>query len=271
MKRFNPYKLFNGSFVPEAVSRIPRKELSDGAKLVYGRLMRYSGKHGICKPKRKTIMGEVGYASLSTLDRKITELVEFKLLEKVQRGLHKSNEYFFPMHPIFEDSLQGRGLGVVKDDGTESSDMVVPSIEESQVKRVNEESQESAYTKLPPTLGKTRQQRIMRIYSKLWQREFNSNLVVNFPRFGKAIKSYDDLSEPQVAVLILTHFNWFGMSGSDEFMHKKLFNAGFPIEWIVNSQSQYVAFLKNNEGVDFNNEKSVYSWLSKQIKKLKTI
>ena len=43
---FNPFKLFTGIFIPEALVRA--KGVSPGAKLTYGRLSRYAGQDGSC-------------------------------------------------------------------------------------------------------------------------------------------------------------------------------------------------------------------------------
>jgi hypothetical protein len=45
---FNPFRLFTGIFIPEALVRY--KDLSAGAKLAYGRLARYAGHDGRCYP-----------------------------------------------------------------------------------------------------------------------------------------------------------------------------------------------------------------------------
>ena len=55
---FNPFRLFNGLFVPEALAR--RRGLSPGAKLAYGRLARYAGQDGQCYPAVPTLAREIG-------------------------------------------------------------------------------------------------------------------------------------------------------------------------------------------------------------------
>jgi hypothetical protein len=55
---FKPYKLFNGIFVPEALLKY--RSLSAGAKLAYGRLVRYAGEDGGCWPAIQTIAAELG-------------------------------------------------------------------------------------------------------------------------------------------------------------------------------------------------------------------
>ncbi|MGA2592350.1 MAG: helix-turn-helix domain-containing protein [Bryobacteraceae bacterium] len=55
---FNPYGLFHGVFIPEAVCKY--HGLSPGAKLIYGRLCRYAGKDGYVYPAVGTLADETG-------------------------------------------------------------------------------------------------------------------------------------------------------------------------------------------------------------------
>jgi len=57
-ERFNPYGLFNGSFLPEQISRF--KRLSLGAKVIYGRLCRFAGEDGDVFPALRTLADETG-------------------------------------------------------------------------------------------------------------------------------------------------------------------------------------------------------------------
>jgi hypothetical protein len=43
---FNPYRMFNGLYIPEGLARCPW--ISPGAKLAWGRLARYAGEDGRC-------------------------------------------------------------------------------------------------------------------------------------------------------------------------------------------------------------------------------
>jgi len=89
---FSPYKIFNGSLVPNWIMR--RKEISSTSKLLYGRLSQYSGKSGNCFPSRKSLSKELG-VSIIRIDRAIKQLKECGLIKTKQRGLSKSSRYFF--------------------------------------------------------------------------------------------------------------------------------------------------------------------------------
>ena len=45
---FNPFRLFTGIIIPEALVR--SNLVSPGAKMAYGRLTRYAGQDGMCFP-----------------------------------------------------------------------------------------------------------------------------------------------------------------------------------------------------------------------------
>jgi hypothetical protein len=55
---FNPYRLFTGIFIPDGMVR--STIISAGAKLTYGRLLRYAGQDGKCYPAVETLAAEIG-------------------------------------------------------------------------------------------------------------------------------------------------------------------------------------------------------------------
>src|SRR5258705_1421106 len=61
---FNPYKLFTGIFIPEALVRY--RGLSCWAKVAYGRLARYAGENGEGWPAIPTLAGEMGIGCTQT-------------------------------------------------------------------------------------------------------------------------------------------------------------------------------------------------------------
>jgi hypothetical protein len=95
--RINPYRLFNGAFIPEWL--MTTGTVSSHAKIIYARLCRYAGDDGRCYPKLDELAGEVGLP-LSTMRRALEELIEQRMLETVRRGLGLPNDYFFLWHPL---------------------------------------------------------------------------------------------------------------------------------------------------------------------------
>ena len=74
---FNPFGLFTGIFVPDALVR--STAISAGAKLAYGRLARYAGQDGKCYPAVHTLASEIGVSERQTQNY-LTELEAQKLI-----------------------------------------------------------------------------------------------------------------------------------------------------------------------------------------------
>ena len=108
-EKFNPYKLFNGLFVPEAVCKY--RGLSLGAKMTYGRLCRYAGKDGAVYPSVPTIGRELGIGQ--TQSRTYLRELEAKRFIQVdrvhrhytKRGSGGSCSYWFLWHAAFDGDL----------------------------------------------------------------------------------------------------------------------------------------------------------------------
>lgn len=102
---FNPFKLFNGIFIPEALVRTGL--VSPGAKLAYGRLTRYAGQEGNCYPSVPTLASEIG-VSVRQAQRYLAELDENAFIQRIPRRSESgqgSNAYVFLWHPIFDEGV----------------------------------------------------------------------------------------------------------------------------------------------------------------------
>jgi len=95
-KPFNPWKRFNGIFVPLGVLTHPG--LSDGAKLMYGKLCLHAGRAGICYVGRDTIAKDLG-VHVATVARQLTELTEAGFIRRLQRGRGRAAVCEFLYHP----------------------------------------------------------------------------------------------------------------------------------------------------------------------------
>jgi DNA-binding Lrp family transcriptional regulator len=105
-QRFNPYKLFNGIFIPDDIVKCSVLNSTD--KLCWGRLYKYSGKNGVCYPKQKTLAEEIGVSeqvilrSLKNLEN--NKFIEVERPKGKDRILHKSSRYFFIWNDYFNSS-----------------------------------------------------------------------------------------------------------------------------------------------------------------------
>lgn len=103
-KRINPYRMFQGGFVPNWLLR--RREVSGGAKLTYARLMQYAGKNGEAYPFMRTLAQEIG-VSTRQARYNIAELIEFGLIEvESHKEEGKANRYWFLNHPWIWDASE---------------------------------------------------------------------------------------------------------------------------------------------------------------------
>lgn len=94
MNRFNPHNRYNGIYVPDGIYQ--HEDLTPTTKLVYARLLRYSGKNGKAYPKQTTIAKELS-VSVRTIQNSIKQLIEFQLIE-VEKGnkmTHETDTYYF--------------------------------------------------------------------------------------------------------------------------------------------------------------------------------
>jgi hypothetical protein len=94
MEIYNPYKKFVGSFVPNWL--MCRPEVSQGAKLCFGRLAQYAGKNGLCYPSQELLAIELG-VKVRQARKYLKELENHKLI-MIEKTQHKSNCYQFLVH-----------------------------------------------------------------------------------------------------------------------------------------------------------------------------
>jgi hypothetical protein len=100
---FNPFRLFNGIFIPDALVRA--RQVSPGAKITYGRLTRYAGENGECYPAVATLASEFGMSERQT-QRYLRELETARLIRRLPRVSESgqtSNAFVFLWHSIFAD------------------------------------------------------------------------------------------------------------------------------------------------------------------------
>ncbi|MEL7832766.1 helix-turn-helix domain-containing protein [Fodinibius sp. Rm-B-1B1-1] len=90
-----PYKRFIGCLIPNFLMR--RKEMSQGAKLCYGRLAQYAGRDGKAYPKQKQLSKELGVSS-RMIRKYLNELIGANLIEVQQKGKKQPNSYRFLRH-----------------------------------------------------------------------------------------------------------------------------------------------------------------------------
>ena len=151
---FNPFRLFHGVFIPEALVRSGL--VSAGAKLAYGRLCRYAGENGRCFPAVGTLAGEIGVSDRQA-QRYLAELERANLIRRFGRfvdGGQVSNDVEFLWHDMFEAGVTDlSGAGVTDTSSPGVTDM---SPKESQIQESHFEESHATDLDYPPTNRKRR-------------------------------------------------------------------------------------------------------------------
>lgn len=137
---YNPFGLFYGIFIPEALVRA--KGISAGAKLTFGRLARYAGQNGKCYPAVPTLAAEIGISERQTQNH-LAELERNGLVQRKARvssaGQH-SNSYEFLWHPILAEGVKKTSPEGVKDIAPEGVQYSSPKESPSEESHVLEET-----------------------------------------------------------------------------------------------------------------------------------
>ena len=140
-KCYNPYRQFVGAFIPTWL--LSRKELSFGAKVVFGILTKAAGANGEAFIGREKIASDLSITS-RTVQKYLNELYAHELILAHARshsggdGTGGTNKYIFLDHPwiSWKDKetvhfrvVNGGSRGVVKDrSGGDGKDWVYPQV-----------------------------------------------------------------------------------------------------------------------------------------------
>lgn len=124
---FNPYCMFNGVFIPDAIYSY--KSISSTAKLLYARLCKYKGESGEAFPSVATLAEELGmhvrqvFCILKTLE-------EEKFIRRKPRP-GTSSIYEFLWHKCFEEKKPRKTAGVTPAENRRSSHAETSTLRES--------------------------------------------------------------------------------------------------------------------------------------------
>lgn len=119
---------------------------------------------------------------------------------------------------------------------------------------------------LPDKFGDTTLKRVCYVYKLMFQDRYGIKPMLHYARIKAAFKTlFEELSEFQIAALVILHFDWHGANGDDTFTFSRLSNRCFPMEWIPNAVNEYRAYFTNALGVDFNNEEAVSNYVKLAI------
>jgi hypothetical protein len=154
---FNPFGLFTGIFIPEALLRA--KGISPGAKLAYGRLTRYAGQNGNCYPAVPTLASEIAI-SVRQVQNHLAELERIGLVRRIPRiseSGQRSNAYVFLWHSLLAEGVKETAPEGVKDPAPEGVNNLSPKESQTEESQIEETNIDLDY---PPTNRKDRDSRL---------------------------------------------------------------------------------------------------------------
>lgn len=108
--------------------------------------------------------------------------------------------------------------------------------------------------------GSTYVRRLVNFYSKIYYARFRERPNINYLLFGRFFKSlFQKHGEIKLAAAILVHFEQNG----DRIIKEK-----FPILWIPKSFDQYMSYLKDDIGIDIDNDEELMCAIESRLKYL---
>ncbi len=120
---------------------------------------------------------------------------------------------------------------------------------------------------LPLEMGKRPIDRIIHVYGLIWKKKYGRFPIVQYAMIAKMFKPLlSQFSEYQIGLLVACHMHWRGASGDSDFIEKRLQDACYPLSWLPKAVNEYVAYIVNNQGINFDDENIVKETLDTIIK-----
>jgi hypothetical protein len=114
--------------------------------------------------------------------------------------------------------------------------------------------------------GKSYILRVKSVYCDLFKNKYGFYPEINMGRFGKALKSLmETKTELQISAMLISFFDWAGMTGDDNFTRQKLIDATHNFSWFFSTVNQYEVYIRNVYGLDFDNEDAVREFVKKNL------
>lgn len=244
----------------------------------------YANDDGKCFPARRTLANKAG-CNLKSVDKYLDQLIQDGFISKETRYKDNSKELLSNMYQILvKQDVPPETVQPSTENGTtpstENGAVTIPINNYTNLTNITDTSNEvpdqevieevSQLGKLPEKFGKSYIMRLHYIYRYLWKRKYGTRLVSStIGAFGKAMKTlHENNTEQQIAILLLTYFNWYGGSGDDAKENKYLSDKGFPPYLMINKIDIFVAYLTNNIGLCYTDESKVEEYFTKQFKEI---
>lgn len=111
----------------------------------------------------------------------------------------------------------------------------------------------------PAWMGKTPHSRLGKLYELLWEHTFGVPHKLNITGTTGAIlkRLLAEYPETMVALFLVVHFEWRGMSGSDNRLHQNLKDNGFPLAWLSIRAETYKSYIIGQMKLDTDEKQAV--------------
>lgn len=211
---------------------------------------------------------EIGVAEFRSAKK---ALIESQLIAVVKRGIPSTSYYSVNIDLL--TSLCKSDTRVYANQANCVEDVVQTNSENTSENTQRIDTQPSSlqeYSNLPGLIGKTPLARLVKVYSIKFRDLYGFEpQVMNWAQLGRFFKDMlKNYTEWQIAAMILLHFDWHGASGDDDFTFNRLSDRCFPLEWVPKASNAYRAYLQNSVGLEWDNNVSVRTWVTKIIQPL---
>jgi len=260
-------------YKPGTFSITPNKELLRGKPsemiAVYFWICDYSDNDGVCYPSRKRLAEDSG-CNIKTVDKYIKKLEELGLLVKTCRQKPNSKEKSSNIYQLMvgaETVLPSGQNGATP--STENGAVTIPTINYT---HLTIESPSPDKLTLPTNRGNTPVKRLITIYRDLYINKYGKTDSLSSLHgqlniiFGSIIK---DLSEIQIAALLIIFFNWNGITGNDEYAKQKLAKAMYPIGYFKTGLPNYETYARNVLNMPFDDDKALLLEVAREMVRIK--
>jgi DNA-binding transcriptional regulator YhcF (GntR family) len=259
-------------------------------QIIYMWLCTFADKDGECFPGRKTLAKKSG-CSIKTVDKYLKQLVEDGFISKKVRRKKDSKQNLSNIYGLLLlDNNDKKELAEVNDmldyevgevqelppaaiqnatrDSSKKDAVTIPNINctnltNIQSEIIEEDSNsiiiETNKVTLPVERGKTAQDRLLYLYSKLYYKTYNVSYKANWGRDKKIISSIlANYSEIQISYMLCVYFNWHGMTGADSKDYDFVTGATFPIPMFKTMINKFEVYSRNVMRVPFDDDSILF-------------
>lgn len=248
-------------------------EISWMEKILYAEITALSSKDGYCYATN-TYFAKNYNVSTRTVSRAISNLTErgfiFTLLENYggtntlrKIYIRENAEKLIPQVVAHKDGTDRIVLGGIDktvvtplDKNVQHNNIKENSINSNNTHTPPSEAQPAKSSKddqyaLPGWLGSNTHARLGRIYEYLWSDKMGVPHTLKMGgKNGAHLKSLlAKYHEFTVACMMIVHFEWKGITGTDDRQYKNLLDNGFPLGWIPSRADLYHSYIVGKLGL----------------------